>query len=99
MKIKKDDKVIVITGNYKGKTTKVLQVLPKEQKLLLEAINVVKKHQKPSGQNPGGITEKTLPIHISNVALVDGKKPSKVGYKFEDNKKVRYFKKSENKID
>lgn len=100
MKIKKNDEVIVISGNFKGKVTKVTKVFPSSEKVLLEGVNVVKKHQKPGGQKAGGIIDKTLPIHISNVALVENKKPSKVGYKLNDeNKKVRYFKKSTKVID
>lgn len=97
MKIKKGDQVKVITGSSKGTIAKVKQVLPRENKVIVEGVNVVKKHIKPSQINPeGGIVEKELPIHVSNVMLYDAKakKASRVGYKEEKGKKVRYYKKS-----
>lgn len=102
MKIKKGDKVQVIAGAYKGTVAEVLQVLPKQNKVLVEGVNIAKKHMKPTQQNPdGGIIEKEMPIHVSNVMAYDekAKTASKIGYKFEEDKKgnktkVRYFKKS-----
>ncbi len=98
VKIKKGDKVVVIAGKDKRKTGLVLEVHPKESRLLVEGVNLVKRHTKPSAQNPeGGIIEKATPLHISNVALVDPKdgQPTRVGYKFLANgTKVRYAKKS-----
>ena len=97
MKIRTGDTVIVISGDDKGKTGKVLKALPKEDKVIVEGVNVNKKHVKPSQANPkGSIKEINLPIHVSNVALVDPKtnKASKVGYKNVDDKKVRVARKS-----
>lgn len=74
MKIKKDDKVKVISGNSKGSTGKVLKVFPKEQKIIVEGVNLRKRHTKPSQRNPqGGIFEKEMPIALSNVMVVDSK--------------------------
>lgn len=98
MRIKKGDTVKVIAGKDKGKTGKVLKTFPKEDKVVVEKINVVTKHQKPKGpQNPGGITKVEAPIHVSNVMYFDEKsgKGTKLGYKIENGKKVR-FKKSDN---
>ena len=97
MKIRKGDKVQVISGAYKGTVADVTRVLPKENKVVVEGVNVVKKHVKPNQAQPEGkIVEKEAPIHVSNVALVDPKtnKPTKVGYKVENGKKVRVAKKS-----
>lgn len=101
MKIKKGDNVIVLAGKDKGKKAKVLRALPKENKVIVEGVHVVKKHQKATQRGKKGETvEKTLPIHVSNVALVDPKdnKPTRVGYKIEGDKKVRIAKKSGQKI-
>jgi large subunit ribosomal protein L24 len=74
LKIKKNDNVIVIAGNEKGKTGKVLKVFPKEQRVIVEGVNIVKRHTRPSQKNPqGGIIKKEAPIHISNVMLIDPK--------------------------
>jgi large subunit ribosomal protein L24 len=97
MKIKKGDKVKVITGSNKGKVGDVLKVLPKEMKILVSGVNIVKKHTKATQTSEGGIIKKERPIHISNVSHMDPKSGeiTKVGYKFlEDNKKVRFAKKS-----
>ena len=97
MKIKKGDKVQVITGSYKGTVGEVLQVNPKTNKVVVEGVAIAKKHLKPTQMNPeGGIVEKEAAIDASNVMLVDSKakKPSRVGYKVENGKKVRVFKKS-----
>lgn len=102
MKIKKGDKVQVITGAYKGTVAEVLKVLPKENKLIVEGVNVAKKHLKPTQANPdGGIVEKEMPIHVSNVMVYDekAKQASKIGYKIEEDKKgnktkVRVLKKT-----
>lgn len=93
-KIKKNDKVIVIAGKYKGKIGDVLKVYPSESRVLVSGINVVKKHKKPTANSEGGIETKELPLHISNVAFLDQKnnKPTKIGYKIEGDKKVRYAK-------
>ena len=96
--VKKGDKVVVIAGKDKSKTGLVLAVFPKESRVLVEGVNLVKRHTKPNAQNvEGGIIEKAAPIHVSNVALADPKtgKPTRVGHKFlADGTKVRYAKKS-----
>lgn len=95
-KIKRDDEVIVLAGKDKGKRGKVLTVLTKENRVVVEGINVIKKHQKPNPANnePGGIVEKEAPIHVSNVAIFNTatSKADRVGFKFEEGKKVRFFK-------
>lgn len=97
-KIKKGDTIIVITGKDKGKTGKVLSVDPKNQKVVVDGINVAKKHKKPTMNTPGQIVNIEQPIHVSNVSLVENGKPAKVGFKIEDNKKIRVFKKTGNKV-
>ena len=97
MKIKKGDNVVVIAGKDKGKSGKVIIALPREDKVVVENINMRKKHQKASKNNPSGqIIEKTMPIHVSNVAIADPKdgKPSRIGYKVEGESRVRVAKKS-----
>lgn len=102
MKIKKDDKVIVIAGKYKGVVGSVLKSFPADKKIIIAGVNKVKRHQKPRMGDAGGIVEKELPINISNVSYYDEKagKASRIGYKFlEDGKKVRFSKVSGNQID
>ncbi len=96
MKLKKGDNVQVIAGAAKGSTGAILKIMAPTNTALVEGVNMVKKHNKPSAQNPqGGITEKEAPIHISNLALVTAEgTPTRVGYRIEDGKKVRYAKKS-----
>lgn len=98
MNIKKGDKVKVIAGSYKGTVAEVTKVFPKTDKVIVEGVNVVKKHLKPTQMNPdGGIVEKEAPIHVSNVALYDekAKQAGKVKIELDKNgKKVRVFKKS-----
>ena len=96
MKIKKGDQVIVITGRDKGKTGEVIQAMPKESKVLVRGINLVKRHTKPTQDNAGGIVSKEKPIHVSNVALIDPKsgKATRVGIKLDKGQKVRIAKKS-----
>ena len=96
MKIKKGDQVIVITGRDKGKTGEVIQAMPKESKVLVRGINLVKRHTKPTQENAGGIVSKEKPIHVSNVALIDPKsgKATRVGIKLDNGQKVRIAKKS-----
>lgn len=97
MLIKKGDKVIVITGADKGKTGIVQRAYPKLEKVVVEGINVKKKHRKPTQQNPeGSIIDVYAPVHVSNVALIDPKtkKATRVGIKEVKGKKVRYAKKS-----
>jgi large subunit ribosomal protein L24 len=101
--VKKDDMVIVITGKDKGKKGRVIAAYPRQNRVLVEGVNMVKKHQKPSQQYPqGGIIEKEAAIHASNVMLIDPKsgQPTRIGYKVLDNgKKVRVAKKSGEVID
>ena len=97
MRIKKGDKVVVIAGSEKGKEGTIAKVLPKEEKVIITGVNMVKKHVKPNQAEPEGkITEKEAPIHISNVALLDPKtkKATKIKYEIKDGKKVRVAKKS-----
>ena len=96
MKIKKGDQVIVITGRDKGKTGEVIQAMPKDSKVVVRGINMVKRHTKPTQENAGGIVSKEQPIHVSNVALIDPKsgKATRVGIKIENGQKVRVAKKS-----
>ena len=100
--IKKNDTVVVLAGEDKGKTGKVLKVLVEKNRALVEGVNMVSKSTKPSAQNPqGGIVKQEAPIHISNLSLVDPKsgKPTRVGIKVtEDGKKVRIAKKSGEEI-
>jgi large subunit ribosomal protein L24 len=102
LKIKKGDKVVVITGRDKGKSGEVLRVLREENRVLVQGVNIVKRHTRPAAGQPGGIVEKEAAIHVSNVAHVDPKtrKPTRVGYKFlEDGRKVRYAKRSGEVLD
>ncbi len=97
LKIKTGDNVVVLSGASKGATGKVMKVIVDKNRAIVESVNMIKKHTKPSAENPqGGIVEREAPIHISNLALVDPKsgKPTRVGYKMEGDKKVRYAKKS-----
>lgn len=98
LKIKKGDKVVVIAGAYKDldKVHEVLEVFPEKNRAIVDEVNMVKKHTKPSQDNPGGINEVPAPIHLSNLMLVDPKtgEPTRVGRKEVDGKIVRYSKKS-----
>jgi large subunit ribosomal protein L24 len=96
LKIKSGDTVKVVAGDHKGSEGKVLTVLIEKNKAIVEGVNMVKKHTKPSAQNPqGGIIEKEAPIHISNLSLLTSKgETTRTGYRIEGEKKVRYSKKS-----
>jgi len=101
-KIRTKDKVVVLSGKDKGKTGEVVKVLPKEERVVVSGVNVVKKHTRPSARSQGGIVEIEAPIHVSNVAHVDPKdgKPTRVGFKvLEDGRKVRVAKRSGETID
>ncbi|MDX1422441.1 MAG: 50S ribosomal protein L24 [Kiloniellales bacterium] len=101
-KIKKGDKVIAIAGKDKGKTGEVLRVLRKEERVLVQGLNMVKRHQRPSQTSPGGIMDKEAPIHVSNVALIDPKssQATRVGIKVvEGGRKVRVARRSGEMID
>ncbi|MFB9757918.1 MULTISPECIES: 50S ribosomal protein L24 [Bacillaceae] len=102
MHVKKGDKVQVITGKDKGKQGVILAAFPKENRVIVEGVNVVKKHSKPSQLNPqGGIITKEAPVHVSNVLPLDPKtgEPTRVGYQVVDGKKVRVAKKSGQLLD
>ncbi|MDD9303700.1 MAG: 50S ribosomal protein L24 [Desulfobacter sp.] len=103
MRIKKDDKVKVLTGKDKGKIGKVLKVVKKTNRVVVENINVVKVHQRPTQANPqGGIVDKAMPIDISNLMLMCNScvKPTRIGIKqLEDGKRVRICKKCDQQID
>ena len=94
--IKKGDQVAVVEGAYKGKKGKVLEVFPAKNRAIVEGVNVVKKHQKPTNDQPGGIIEREASVHLSNLMLVDPKtgEPTRIGRREENGKIVRYSKKS-----
>ncbi|WP_439576022.1 50S ribosomal protein L24 [Phreatobacter sp.] len=101
-KIKKGDRVVVLTGRDKGRTGEVIQVMPKEERALVRGVNVVKRHQRQSQTQEGGIISKESPIHLSNLAYADPKtgKPTRIGFKvLTDGTKVRVAKKSGETID
>jgi large subunit ribosomal protein L24 len=93
-KIKKGDRVVLLTGKDKGRTGNVTQVMPKESRVLVSGLNMVQRHTRPSQGDPqGGIKHKEAPVHVSNVAIVDSAgKPTRVGFRVESGKKVRYAK-------
>ena len=101
MFVKKGDKVRVIAGKDKGKEAVVVTALPKVNKVIVEGVNIIKKHQKPNNENPqGAIVEKEAPIHVSTVQVLDKNGVvGRVGYKVVDGKKVRYNKKSGEVLD
>jgi large subunit ribosomal protein L24 len=104
-RIKTDDQVMVISGKDRGKTGKVLRVEPKKDRLYVEGLNIIKRHQRPvqtaGGQTPGGVIEREGPIHVSNVMLVDPKdgKPTRVGIEIENGKRLRVSKRSGERLD
>jgi len=104
-KIKKGDKVIVLTGRDKGRTGEVIEVRTQEERALVRGINMVKRHQRQSAQQEGGIISKEAPVHLSNLAYADPKdgKPTRIGFKFvgegENRRKVRVAKRSGVEID
>jgi len=101
VRIKKGDTVQVISGNERGKTGKVLMVSPESNRVIVEGVNFVKRHTKPSQQNPqGGIVEKEAPIHISNVMLMVGGQRTRSGWRFlETGRKIRVSRKTGEDID
>jgi len=100
-KIKKGDRVIVLAGKDKGKTGKVLQVIPSDTRAVVQGVNLVRRHQKQSPTQDGGIITREAPIHLSNIALLDAKdnKPTRVGFVIEDGVKRRVAKRSGEVID
>jgi large subunit ribosomal protein L24 len=102
MHVKKGDKVMVISGKDKGKSGTIIASFPKTERVLVEGMNLVKKHMKPNQANPqGGIISQEASMHVSNVMLIDPKsgEPTRVSYKVEDGKKVRVAKRSGETID
>ena len=101
MKFKKDDIVQVITGKYKGQQGRIIKVYPDKNRVIVEGINIINKHERPTQENPqGGIMKKETSIHSSNILYVEGNVPVKVGYKILDNgSKVRFSKKTNNILD
>ena len=102
MHVKKGDKVMVITGKDKGKTGVILASFPKKDRVIVEGVNIIKKHSKPSQANPqGGIISQEAPIHVSNVMVLDPKsnEPTRVGFQEVNGKKVRVAKKSGEVLD
>ena len=101
-KIKKGDKVVILAGRDKGKTGEVVQVMPKEERALVRGVNLVKRHQRQTMNQEGGIISKEAPVHLSNLAYADPKdgKPTRVGFKtLDDGRKVRFAKRSGDLID
>ena len=102
MNFKVGDEVVVIAGSDKGKTGKIVKTLRNENKVVVEGVNIVKKHQRPTGQETGGILEVAAPINASNVMIVDPKtkKRTRIGHTTDkNNKKIRITKKSNEKLD
>lgn len=101
-KIKKGDKVVVLAGRDKGQSGEVIRVMPKDETALVRGVNLVRKHQKQTANQEGGIISKEAPIHLSNIAVADPKdgKATRVGFKFlDDGRKVRFAKRSGDLID
>ncbi|PZM16753.1 50S ribosomal protein L24 [Rhizobium tubonense] len=99
-KIRKGDKVVILAGKDKGRTGEVIQVMPKEDHAVVRGVNMVKRHQRQSQTQEAGIINKEAPLHLSNIAIVDKDgKPTRVGFKFVDGKKVRVAKRSGDVID
>jgi large subunit ribosomal protein L24 len=103
LKIRRDDQVVVISGKDRGKTGRVLRVDPKKERVVVEGMNIVKRHMKPrpGTTDPGGVVEKEGPIHISNVMLLDPQdnKPTRVSITREDGKRFRVARRTGNKVD
>ena len=100
IRLKKGDEVIVLTGKDKGKTGKIVKMFPKTMKAIVSELNKVKKNQKPDNNQPGGIIDKEMPIHISNLSFYDPelKKGIKIGYKLKNDNKIRINKSSGKEI-
>lgn len=101
-KIKKGDKVVVLSGKDKGRTGEVIRVMPKEERAVVRGVNIALRHQKQTASEEGGIVRKEAPIHLSNLALQDPQsgKPTRVGFKIlDDGRKVRFAKRSGETID
>jgi large subunit ribosomal protein L24 len=102
VKLRKGDHVVVMTGKDKGKKGEILKVIPAENRAIVKGVSIVRRHQRQSASQEGGIVSKEAPIHVSNLAIEDPKdgKPTRIGYKFlKDGRKVRYAKRSGEVID
>ena len=103
MKVKRDDQVVVISGKDRGKTGRVVRVDPAKERVFVEGLNIVKRHQRPrpGSADPGGVVEKEGPIHISNVMLLDptDNKPTRVGVVREDGQRFRVARRTGNRLD
>ncbi len=100
-RIRKGDNVVVIAGRDRGKTGEVLRVLPAEDRAVVRGVNLVRRHQRQTAQAQGGIITKEMPIHLSNISLAepsDGK-PTRIGFRFVEGRKVRYAKRTGGQID
>jgi large subunit ribosomal protein L24 len=100
-RIRKGDNVVVIAGRDRGKTGEVLRVLPAENRAVVRGVNLVRRHQRQSAREQGGIITKEMPIHLSNISLAeptDGK-PTRIGFRFVEGRKVRYAKRTGDQID
>ena len=100
-RIRKGDKVVVLSGRDKGRSGEVISVQPRDERALVRGVNMVKRHQKQTAQQEGGIISKEMPIHLSNLAIADPKdrKATRVGFKIHDGRKVRVAKRSGELID
>jgi large subunit ribosomal protein L24 len=100
-KVRKGDQVMVITGRDKGKTGEIVRVLREENRVLVRGVNVAQRHQRQTAGQQGGIVSKELPIHVSNVALIDPKtkQPTRVGYRMDGERKIRFARRSGEAID
>lgn len=99
-KIRKGDQVVVLAGRDKGRTGEVMKVIPAESRAIVRGVNMVRRHQKQTQTQEGGIISMEAPIHLSNIAIADKDgKPTRIGFKFEDGKKVRVAKRSGELID
>ncbi len=99
-KLKKGDKVVVLTGKDRGKSGEIVRVLPREGKAIVEGLNIAIRHTRQSQTSQGGRIPKAMPIHLSNLAYLDSNgKPTRVGFRFEDGKKVRFAKTTGETID
>jgi large subunit ribosomal protein L24 len=99
LKIKSGDTVRVMAGDHKGEEGKVVEIFASKNRAIVEGVNLISKHTKPNAQNPqGGIVKKEASIHISNLMVLENGEPTKVGFRFDDGKKVRFSKKSDKAI-
>src|SRR5690606_20342842 len=98
-KIRKGDQVIVLAGKDKGRTGEALKVMPSEDRAIVRGINMISRHQRQTQNQEGGIIAREASIHLSNLAIVENGKPTRVGFRFEDGRKVRFSKRSGEMID